>query len=470
MRKFLLIIVSWTCMSAARSQSYNPDSLRNQLSKSGPDTNTVNLLSDLALGYEFSHPDSTYYFARQGYLLAQRLGSKLSESNALINMSIGLRKMGNYPKALEYAIQSLKISEQMNSSDDISIAISEICSIYYFQKDGKNCIAYSFKALYLNKDTTNLLYQINLYQQISSAYELLKMYDSCLFYELKSHQAALKTHDDHHIEFSNENLADSYHDLHQDSNALVYYRLAFPYFVTHQVDEGTCEAALFLAQLLERKNKSDSALWYGQLSLKTAQFSKLTSRQSEASDYLAAFYKRRHQPDSALKYLELSVALKDSLFNKEKVQEMENLTFDEKNRQQELQEEKKKEQEASVRNLQLIAIAIFIPVFFLFVLFLARIRVRARVVEFLGILSLLLFFEFITDLIYPYVSQWTNESPIWEMLFLVILAGLLEPLNFRLEHWVKGHLVHRHVPVPIPVLVENPPVDDEMEGNQSLLL
>jgi len=69
------------------------------------------------------------------------------------------------------------------------------------------------------------------------------------------------------------------------------------------------------------------------------------------------------------------------------------------------------------------------------------------------ILSLLLFFEFITNLIYPYVSQLTNENPIWEMLFLVILAALLEPLNFKLEHWVKGHLVHK--PVPVPLTVEN---------------
>ena len=85
--------------------------------------------------------------------------------------------------------------------------------------------------------------------------------------------------------------------------------------------------------------------------------------------------------------MELSVALKDSLFNKEKVQEIENLTFDENVRQQELQDEKKKEHETSVRNLQLIAIAIFIPVFFLFVLFLARIKVKARLVNFSRLLT-----------------------------------------------------------------------------------
>ncbi len=41
------------------------------------------------------------------------------------------------------------------------------------------------------------------------------------------------------------------------------------------------------------------------------------------------------------------------------------------------------------------------------------------------------------------------------MLFLVTLAALLEPLNFRLEHWVKGHLVHKPIPVPVPLTVEN---------------
>jgi hypothetical protein len=457
MRKLFLILVSWICLSAARSQSFNPDSLRNLLSKTKPDTNALHLMEDLAQGYAFSHPDSTYYFGRQAFLLASHLGDKPSETYDLINMSIGLRKMGNYPKALGYALQSLKISEQMNSSDYISIATNEICSIYYFQKDGKNCIAYAFRGLDMHKGKTDFKEQVSLYLQIAGGYELMHMYDSNLFYLLKCYQAALKTHDEQTIVFCYENLGDGYFELNQDSLALVNYHLAFPYFVLHQVNEGTCEASLFLAQLFERKNRTDSVLWYGQLSLSTAQSSMMTSRQSDASDFLAAFYKKKHQPDSALKYLELSVALKDSLFNKEKLQEMQNLTFDENNRQQELQDEKKKEHESSVRNLQLIAIAIFIPVFFLFVLFLGRIKVKARLVEFLAIVDLLLFFEFITDLVFPYISDWTNDRPIGEMLILVLIAAALEPLNFGIENWVKKHLVEKQVPVP--VLVENPAAD-----------
>jgi hypothetical protein len=76
---------------------------------------------------------------------------------------------------------------------------------------------------------------------------------------------------------------------------------------------------------------------------------------------------------------------------------------------------------------------------------------------------LLLFFEFITDLIYPYVSQLTNENPIWEMLVLVVLTALLEPLNFKLEHWVKGHLVHKAIQLAVPVMTESISNDPEPE-------
>jgi hypothetical protein len=181
----------------------------------------------------------------------------------------------------------------------------------------------------------------------------------------------------------------------------------------------------------------------------------------ESSNLIASVYESEKNADSAFKYLKLTIALKDSLSRREKLKAIENMNFNETMRQQEITTQKKAAEESHVRNLQLLAIGVFIPIFFIGVLLLSRTRVRARVVEFLGILSLLLFFEFITDLIYPYVSQLTNENPIWEMLFLVILAALLEPLNFRLEHWVKGHLVHKAVHVPAPVIVESISNDTE---------
>jgi hypothetical protein len=467
MKKNFLILVSWICLSAVRSQSFNLDSLRYLLTKSGSDTNALILLGDLSRGYIHFHPDSSYYFGREGYLLAQRLKDLRYEAISLRNMSISLLQTGNYPKALEIALNSLRICEQLKQPDEINHSLTLINTIYYYQKDGKNCIAYAWKEMALNSGTKDLGVMENFYVEMSGGYEMMNMRDSTLFYQLKALKTAIIMHDERRIAFNHENLADAYFDLNKDSEALLNYGLAIPYFATHHIEEGTCESSLYIARIFERRNRSDSALWYGKQSFLVAQSSLLTSRQSDASGFLASFYKKKHQPDSALKYIELSVALKDSLFNKEKVQEIENLTFDENNRQQELQEEKKKEHEASVRNLQLIAIAIFIPVFFLIVLFLARIKVKARLVEFLAIVDLLLFFEFITDLIFPYISNWTNDRPIGEMLILVLIAAALEPLNFGFEKWVKKHLVDK--PVLVPVMVKNPIDDDEIKGNQSLI-
>ncbi|HTB26070.1 MAG TPA: hypothetical protein VK711_11910 [Puia sp.] len=467
MRKLFLIHLAWICMGTARTQNFNLDSLRDELSKSKPDTNALLLMSGLAKGYDHYHPDSTYYFGRQSLLLSQRLKNVRFEVTGLISMSIGLRQMGNYPKALEYALQCLKLCDQTKNTDEIFATLSLINSIYYYLKDGKNCIAYTVRAMNMNRGKKDLSKLEDLYQQFSEGYEVMNMKDSTLYYQIKACQTSEEMHDERVIAFDKENLADVYFTLNKDSEALFNYRIVIPYFATHHIEEGTCEAALYLARIFERNHQPDSAIWYGQQSLLVAQSSLLTSRQSDASDFLAAFYKKKHQSDSALKYMELSVALKDSLFNKAKVQEIENLTFDENNRQQELQDEKKKEHEASIRNLQLIAIAIFIPVFFLIVLFLARIKVKARLVEFLAIIDLLLFFEFITDLIFPYISNWTNDRPIGEMLILVLIAAALEPLNFGFEKWVKKHLVDK--PVLVPVIVENSTTDDGIKGNQSLI-
>jgi tetratricopeptide (TPR) repeat protein len=104
--------------------------------------------------------------------------------------------------------------------------------------------------------------------------------------------------------------------------------------------------------------------------------------------------------------------------------------------------EEKKDAE---RTMQLTGIAVFIPIFFLFVLFLSRIKVKARLVAFLAVMGLLLSYEFITDLIFPFISGWTNDSPLWETFILVVIATLIEPVNYRLERWVKTKLVHRTI-------------------------
>jgi len=67
-----------------------------------------------------------------------------------------------------------------------------------------------------------------------------------------------------------------------------------------------------------------------------------------------------------------------------------------------------------------------------------------RVIEIVGVIGLLIMFEFINLVIHPYLAEFTNESPLPMLLILVAIAAVIVPLHHRLEHWVKHKLVEKN--------------------------
>jgi len=163
-----------------------------------------------------------------------------------------------------------------------------------------------------------------------------------------------------------------------------------------------------------------------------------------ASGFLASAYEEEHNTDSAFRYFKVLMATKDTLFSEERIKEVQSLSFTEQSRQQEIAEEKARSEEERRNNLQMIAIAVFIITFFIIVLILSRGKTRPGLLEFLGLVALLLLFEFIALFLHPYIANWTGHTPVFMLLILVFVASILVPLHHRLEHWVKQKLVRRH--------------------------
>ncbi|MEP6713351.1 MAG: hypothetical protein ABJA37_13075, partial [Ferruginibacter sp.] len=95
------------------------------------------------------------------------------------------------------------------------------------------------------------------------------------------------------------------------------------------------------------------------------------------------------------------------------------------------------------KQLQFLFIGIFIPILFLFTLFLSRRRVHIKVVKGMGIISLLILFEFLTLLLHPYVLEMTNHIPVFEIMIFVSIAAVLIPSHHRLENWLIEKLTHK---------------------------
>jgi tetratricopeptide (TPR) repeat protein len=453
----ILLLVCLANINFAYSQTRYIDSLRHALQSEMPDTVRCILLYILSKNYAISSPNSAMLAGQQGLALSKHIHFSRGEILCLSEMGTIYTNTGNDAKGLELLLLALKKSETVNYQELSGEVLLSIGNFYGDQGEPRKSLEYEFKArdiyIALHDEYNQGFCDAN----IGDCYEKLNQLDSARIFTERGYDYNAKVTNTYLIGLTLNNLGNIYSKMQQLAVAMANYRMGLPHLYESAAFDGICESTLGMAKLFQQLNQNDSCLYYAKLSYATAQKVGFIKYALLASTFLADYYKQHHEVDSAYTYLSVVITIKDSAFSQVKIKQIQNLSFDEKIRQQEIAVQKKMADENHIRNLQLLAIGIFIPIFFIIVLFLSRTKVKARVVEFLGILSLLLFFEFITDLIYPYVSDLTNDSALWEMLILVIVAALLEPLNYRMEHWVKERLVHKPVHEPIPVMVESIP-------------
>ena len=149
--------------------------------------------------------------------------------------------------------------------------------------------------------------------------------------------------------------------------------------------------------------------------------------------------------DSAVMYLKIYLAANDSLFSIKAVQQAQVLNFEDELRQQELVAEKLKEAEQRKQNIQYALLALGIITFIIFYLLLSRSFITsAKVIEFFGVIALLIIFEFLNLLLHPFLERITHHSPLLMLLALVGIAALLVPLHHYLQKLVTHKLVEKN--------------------------
>lgn len=94
--------------------------------------------------------------------------------------------------------------------------------------------------------------------------------------------------------------------------------------------------------------------------------------------------------------------------------------------------------------LQLSVLAIVIIVFIIAFLLLSRSFIEPALCKVLGIILLLITFEYIDQLLHPIVANFTNHTRVLMLLILVLIASLMVPLHYKLEKWTKYKLTERN--------------------------
>ena len=141
----------------------------------------------------------------------------------------------------------------------------------------------------------------------------------------------------------------------------------------------------------------------------------------------------------------MELALEDTIFSQERINKAQALAFNEEIRVAEEQNKKIKAEEQRKLNVQYALLAFGIITFIILFLLLSRnLITNIEIIKVLGVIALLVVFEFFNLLLHPFLERVTHHSPVLMLLALVCISALLVPLHHKLEKWATTKLLEKN--------------------------
>lgn len=427
------------------AQSSDPVRLKSLLHNAKEDTAKVSSLLNLSNQYEKVDLDSAMLFAHQGYELSRRLKDIKKEAECLKAVGVLHMKRDNYFFGLQTEINALKLFERLN--DNKGIAEVNYATANIFERLGDHHQAVN--SLQRCKARASLLndsaLMMNSYSSLAFNYYKLGEEDSAAKYaQLAFNMARTQQSNTEQLPWTVALMGVVQQDMGNSAIAMAYYYDALTKARVYNQVGVLPYLYQVMAELYKQTSLTDSAILYGEKALEQSRKLKFSKGIADASVFLANLYSE-HDKEKAVDYFLLSEQLRDSIFSLQKINQIQNVAYLEENRQRELERSVAAEVEERKHSIQYVALTIGILLFLIIFFILSHsVVVNAKIVSFLGVLALLVVFEFINLIIHPYLAVVTNHSPPLMLLALVMVAALLVPAHHYLQKWINSTLVNKN--------------------------
>jgi two-component system, NtrC family, sensor kinase len=335
------------------------DSVEQAYSLSKPDTNRLKILGELWQIYARAKPGAAMRFATERLELARKLHLPQGEAESLRFQGVLLVWQGRYPEAMRLFIKSLRIAEAINDEPDIGGAFFDIGHVYLYQHNYTLAKPYLFKASQMRDKVRKQRGDVLDWIRIAGLYYGTNQLDSALFFynrSLKFSADPRSFYPDLMI-----GLGDVYNKMGNYGEALKYYKQGILLCQNRQDNLSLSRSCYGLALLYKKLGQNDSSIFYAKKGLEAADQVPYFNGIYSSSKILSELYEKidEHQ---AFQYLKISTIVQDSIFNAEKMLEVENMGLWEAQRQQSVAAEKREYRNKVKINL-VIAASIVLLVF-----------------------------------------------------------------------------------------------------------
>lgn len=449
-KSYVLLVFVFASLIISAQNRY-VDSLKAALTHTTKLVNRFDLINKIAEDYWTSGNGNTVdsSYPMQMLRIAQKL--KSDSLKAISDDWIGnYYFMGDvdYAKALEYFLKGVPLAEKVHDKRRLSSIYFDISNLYWGMQNPAEVLNYAKKGQSALPDKSNPMYNFMLTQYFNamgSYYELIEQPDSQLHYLLALNEITFTTKNRFFEVQAQDGLGNFYSQLGDTALAETYLKKAIQVADLNRNFYYQSVCKYDFAVFLLKQNRLDEAKRLAMQSFIISEQNNYKDNSQFASGLLKNIYVKLNNTDSAFYYSQIESAMKDSIFNQQKMNRIQAMAFTEQIRISDEESKKAEDAEQQRQNIQYVLIALGIVILIILYLLLSRSFItNEKIIEFFGVVALLIVFEFFNLLLHPLLDRITNHTPFLMLLGLVCVAALLVPVHHKLEKWATRKLIEKN--------------------------
>jgi serine phosphatase RsbU (regulator of sigma subunit)/Tfp pilus assembly protein PilF len=319
--RYLALILLFVLTFASGAQTHLADSLKAELGKAKEDTAKVKLLNSLCRELR-STPKEALRYGSQAITLATKIRYERGLANAYNNMGVTYYSQGDYTKALDNYINSLRIREKLGDKSAMSKCYNNIGLIYYQQGEYGLASDYYTRSLRIKKELKDDLGVASSLGNLGNV--LMGMYNdspgkSLLDSALHYHSEALKIQEEKDdkvgMAASYNNLGNIY--LEQENYEQALHSQLRALVIQKEIGDqsGLAHSYINTGAIYEDMKKYDNAIRYYQDAVLLAKEIDDKPSMQAAYEGLSQCYEKMGEIPRAFDYYKRYTAVKDSILN-----------------------------------------------------------------------------------------------------------------------------------------------------------
>ncbi|WP_190809167.1 tetratricopeptide repeat protein [Flagellimonas sp. S3867] len=265
--------------------------------------------------------DALNWFNRS-LVLSKKLESQKDIAVTLSNIGTIHYEIGNYTQSISFLLEGLKISEELDDKPGLSRVTNNLGNVFIEQKNNEKALEYYLYSLKLKEELNNPRTLPAAYNNIALVYGNQKKYDQAFQYLIKSIEIAEEVNDKIGLSRAYANMGSLYNEQGDYKTALEFLNKSIRIKREIQDNEGLPTTYLYRGKTYLNQKKFQLAKRDCTKSLAMSEKMGALLAQEEACECLSLAWEGLGNANKSLEFYRRFTVLKDSLFNKNKTEEI----------------------------------------------------------------------------------------------------------------------------------------------------